>query len=142
MGVRVLASGSGFGGGGELGALAMICTRLESITGSACAPRNSCLSRRMAIAAVLHNHDRRPPSSPGWNTPRTRAVAVQHRLDEQSVVLGRDPDVPLAAGQQALDPFPLVIAERVAAHRSVLLFGQPAHNRPHAPTDPSIEGTP
>src|SRR5205085_2571236 len=62
--------------------------------------------------------------------------------DEQSVVLGRDPDVPLAAGQQALDPFPLVIAERVAAHRSVLLFGQPAHNRPHAPTDPSIEGTP
>jgi hypothetical protein len=69
-------------------------------------------------------------------------VAVQHRLDEQSVVLGRDPDVPLAAGQQALDPFPLVIAERVAAHRSVLLFGQPAHNRPHAPTDPSIEGTP
>ena len=44
-----------------------------------------------------------PPGNAG-------AVAVEHRLDEQAIVLGRHADVSLAARQQALDPVPLVIA--------------------------------
>jgi hypothetical protein len=44
-----------------------------------------------------------PPGNAG-------AVAVEHRLDEQAIVLGRHADVPLAARQQALDPVPLVVA--------------------------------
>ena len=65
-----------------------------------------------------------------------RPVAVQHRLDERPVVLGRGPDPPLAPGQQALDPLPLVIPQGVAAHRPVPLGGRPTHNRSRTPTDP------
>jgi hypothetical protein len=39
------------------------------------------------------------------------AVAVEHRLGEQAVVLGRDTHMPLAAGQPVLDPLPLVVTK-------------------------------
>src|SRR4051794_31842068 len=70
------------------------------------------------------------------------AVAVEHRLDEQAVVLRRLAHVPLAAGQQVPDPLPPVVAERVAAHRSVLLFGRPTLNRPHRRPIPQLRTRP
>jgi hypothetical protein len=69
------------------------------------------------------------------------AVPVQHRLDEQAVVLGRDPDPPLAPGQEVLDPVPLVVPQGVAAHQSVPSW--PTDRKPLTPSiAPSIEGTP
>jgi hypothetical protein len=46
------------------------------------------------------------------------AIAVEHRFDEQPIVLGGRADVPLTPGQKILYPFPLVVAKSVAAHRS------------------------
>src|SRR5688572_15980345 len=39
------------------------------------------------------------------------AVVEEHRLNKQAVVLRGDPDVPLTAGQQVLDPLPLVVTQ-------------------------------
>ncbi len=47
------------------------------------------------------------------------AVAVEHSLDEQAVVPGGHAHMPGAAGQQVLDPLPLVVAQGIAAHRAV-----------------------
>src|SRR5206468_9340961 len=71
-----------------------------------------------------------------------RPVAVQHRLHEQAVVLRRDPDVSQAPGQEILDPLPLVIAERVAAHRSSFLAGQPTRNRSPRRPIPQLRARP
>src|SRR5215813_993853 len=46
------------------------------------------------------------------------AIAVEHCLDEQTVVSCRHPDVAFTAGQQVLDTIPLVVTKGVAAHRS------------------------
>ena len=45
-------------------------------------------------------------------------VAVHHRLDEQTVVLGRHPDRAEPARQQIPDPIPLIVTKGIAAHRS------------------------
>src|ERR671920_2300539 len=76
-------------------------------------------------------------------TPRnTSTVAVEHRLDKQAIVLGRDADMAFAAGQEVLDPFPLIIAQSIAAHRAAP-FGQAKPSQPlTAPSAPLIEGTP
>src|ERR671926_934889 len=71
-----------------------------------------------------------------------RPVPVQHRLDERAVVLGRDPDPPLAPGQEVLDPVPLVVPQGVAAHRSVLLGGQPNPNRSPRRPIPQLRARP
>jgi len=69
------------------------------------------------------------------------AVAEEHRLDEQPVVLGRDPDMAISAGQQVLDPLPLIIAQGMAAHGSVPSAAKPPQNRRPGRLIP-IEGTP
>ena len=43
------------------------------------------------------------------------AVAEQHCLDEQPIVLRRHTDVALTAGQKILDPIPLVVAQAIAS---------------------------
>src|SRR3954454_7688485 len=48
-------------------------------------------------------------------------VAVQNGLDEEPVVTCGHPDRALPAGQQVLDPVPLIITQSVAAHRSAPL---------------------
>jgi hypothetical protein len=45
-------------------------------------------------------------------------VTVKHRLDKQPIVLGGDADMPFTAGQNILDPVPLIIPKGVAAHLS------------------------
>src|SRR5882672_475207 len=72
-----------------------------------------------------------PVTEPGMHClPRTKplrqvapgdagAVAEQHRLDKQPIILRRHPDVALAAGQKILDSIPLVVAQAIASHPSV-----------------------
>src|SRR6185437_14784833 len=55
----------------------------------------------------------------GQIAPRdARAITVEHRLDEQPVVFGRNPDVTLAPGQKVSNTVPLIVAQSVASHRS------------------------
>src|SRR6516162_818680 len=57
----------------------------------------------------------------GQIPPRTaRSIAVEHRLDEQAIVLRRAPNMTLASRQKILDAVPLVVAQSIASHRSVL----------------------
>jgi hypothetical protein len=57
-------------------------------------------------------------------TPRhTGAIAIQHRLDEQSVVRRRHTHMTLLPRQQLPDTLPLIVAHPIASHRS-------APNRP------------
>jgi len=51
------------------------------------------------------------PRNPG-------AVPVSHRFDEQPVILGRPANMPLASGQEILDPVPLVVTSRIASCHS------------------------
>ena len=70
-----------------------------------------------------------------------RPAAVEHGLDEQPVVLRRDPDVPRPTGQRVLDPVPLLVPQRVAARRSA----PPRATDPEPltrPPGPLIEDTP
>ena len=46
------------------------------------------------------------------------AIAVDHRLDEQSVVCCCHPDVPIPPGKEVADTLPLIVAKAVASHRS------------------------
>ena len=46
------------------------------------------------------------------------AVAVDHRLHKEPVVLGRAPDMSDPARQKVSDPLPLIITQAVASHRS------------------------
>src|SRR3712207_6057935 len=46
------------------------------------------------------------------------AIAVQHGLDKEPVVLGGAPDMADPVRQKVSDPLPLVIAQAVASHRS------------------------
>lgn len=45
-------------------------------------------------------------------------IAIEHGFDEAPVVLPGDTAIAKFAGQQILDPVPLIIAQSVAAHRS------------------------
>ena len=45
-------------------------------------------------------------------------IAVQHGFDEQPIIARCHADRSFPAGQQVLDPFPLVIAKGVAAQES------------------------
>src|SRR5271169_3614587 len=47
-----------------------------------------------------------------------RSVSEQHRLEEQSIVFRRHPDMPLTARKQVFNPFPLVVTQAIAAHGS------------------------
>jgi hypothetical protein len=47
-------------------------------------------------------------------------VAGKHRFDEQAVVGGGHPDRAASPRQKVLNPFPLVVTQSVAAHRSAL----------------------
>jgi hypothetical protein len=53
-----------------------------------------------------------------WNTG---SEPIQNGLDEQPVIWCRASYVALTAGQNILDPIPLVIASSKALHRSALL---------------------
>ena len=44
-----------------------------------------------------------------------RAVAIEHRIDKQTVIRGWPTDVTRSAGQQVFDQFPLRICEGVSA---------------------------
>ena len=46
------------------------------------------------------------------------AIAIQHRLDEQSIVCCGHPNRTFTPWQQVLDPFPLVVAHSEPPHRS------------------------
>ena len=48
-----------------------------------------------------------------------RTVTVEDRLDEKPIVACGHADRACPAGQQVLDPVPLVVSQPVAAHRSV-----------------------
>src|SRR5215210_4063579 len=61
-----------------------------------------------------------PAAEPlGPIAPRdTGAEAVEHRLNEEPVVLGCAPDMPDPPRQQILDPRPLIVPHAIASHRS------------------------
>jgi hypothetical protein len=42
--------------------------------------------------------------------------SIDHRIDEQTVVGSRTADMALPAGQEILDPLPLIIAQSIAVH--------------------------
>jgi hypothetical protein len=48
------------------------------------------------------------------------AVAVEHRFDESTIVVGGHADITGFAGQQVLDSLPLVIAKCISVHGSAL----------------------
>jgi hypothetical protein len=48
----------------------------------------------------------------------TRAISVKYRLDEQPVILGGNANMACTAGQNILDPVPLIVPKGVAAHLS------------------------
>lgn len=47
-----------------------------------------------------------------------RPVAIQHRLDKQTVVRRRHSDLPLTPRKQIANPLPLIVPQAVASHRS------------------------
>ena len=47
------------------------------------------------------------------------AITVEHGIDKQTVVASVCANMTFAAGQQILDAIPLVVAQGIAAHRSV-----------------------
>jgi len=55
----------------------------------------------------------------GQIAPRNSGpVAIDHRLDESTVVLGGYANMTDPARKQVLDPFPLIIAQSISGHRS------------------------
>jgi hypothetical protein len=55
-------------------------------------------------------------------TPRNaRSISEENGFDEQPIIRRSASDMALAAGQNILDPIPLVVAQCVAPHRSALL---------------------
>src|SRR5215469_8105099 len=46
------------------------------------------------------------------------AITVKYRLDEQPVIPGGDADMAFTAGQNILDPVPLIVPKGVATHLS------------------------
>jgi len=59
-------------------------------------------------------------------------------LDEQSIVRRGHPDRALAFGQEILDPFPLVVAQSKAPHRSALQQADPLWIEEFAAPEPPI----
>jgi hypothetical protein len=70
------------------------------------------------------------------------AVAEQHCLDEQPIVLHRHTDVALTAGQKILDPIPLVVAQAIASHPSVPRLPTRYESRSFTFGNPLIEDKP
>jgi len=68
----------------------------------------------LAPARVAQMHHPKVSEARGEITPGDAgAVAVKHRVHEQTVITGSDPDVANPSGQQVLDAFPLVISQRI-----------------------------
>ena len=69
-----------------------------------------------APAHMAQVHHAEVPNRSGRIAPgNARAIAVEHRIDEQAVVFGRRSNVPGPAGQQVLDLQPLLICQGVSA---------------------------
>ena len=52
-------------------------------------------------------------------TPRNAsAIALEHGLDKEAVVRRGSANVAFTAGKKILDPFPLIISQSIATHRS------------------------
>jgi len=49
------------------------------------------------------------------------AVAVEHSLDKEPIVLGRAADVTFTPRQKVLDQVPLIISKGITTHRPALL---------------------
>jgi hypothetical protein len=61
------------------------------------------------------------PGDPG-------SVAIEHRLDESTVVFGRHADMASPAWEQVLDPFPLVVTQSISCHWSAFCQSRPSMN--------------
>lgn len=71
---------------------------------------------RLAPAHVAQVHHPEVPETLGQIAPRDAgAVAVQHRIHEQSIVFGGGSDMSSPAGKQVLDSAPLAICQGVSA---------------------------
>lgn len=75
-------------------------------------------------AGVAQMDDSEIAETFGEIPPRnTRPIAIQHRLDEQTIVSGGHPHVAGSAREKILDTFPLIISQCLAsAHRSLVLL--------------------
>jgi hypothetical protein len=71
-----------------------------------------------------------------------RAIPIQNRLDEQPVVACRHADMALTPRQQVPDPFPLIIAKGIAAHRSAPSWLTPYESIFAPRRNPLFEDTP
>ena len=72
----------------------------------ALAPSSISPVRRLPLAVTLRQV-----------TPRdARAIPIDHRIDEQTVVGSRTAYMALPAGQEILDPLRLIIAQIIAVH--------------------------
>jgi len=103
-------------------------------------PHDRGVDHHVLVVAITRQHRKnaledpcfRPPAEPlvhgfplaeplGQITPRTaRSIAVEHRFDEQAIVFCLAADIALATRQKILDAVPLVVAQGITAHRSVL----------------------
>src|SRR5436305_13224918 len=71
---------------------------------------------------------------PPWNA---RPIAVEHRLDEQPIVLGGHANIAFTAWKQVFNPSPLIVMQAVPMHRSapesadpLRIIGVPAWESP------------
>ena len=71
-------------------------------------PAAEALVRILPVAEALRQI---APGDPG-------AVAIEHRLDESTVVFGSHADMADPPRQQVLDPLPLVVAQSLSGHAS------------------------
>src|SRR6516162_1748781 len=62
--------------------------------------------------------------TPGDSGP----VAIEHRLDESTVVFGSHADMAPPARELVLDPFPLVVAQSISCHWSAFCQSRPSMN--------------
>jgi hypothetical protein len=69
----------------------------------------------------------------------TRAVTIEHRFNEQAIVVGCHPNMTLTTRQKILDPIPLVVPKCVPLHLSApnQLTAYESRNAP--PGNPLIE---
>jgi hypothetical protein len=72
----------------------------------------------------------------------TGAITVKHRLDKQPIVLGGDAHMPFTAGQNILDPVPLIVPKGVAAHLSAPNQLTPHESRRYTVVNRLIEDRP
>ena len=48
------------------------------------------------------------------------AIAIKHRLNEQTIVAGRYTNMPFAPRKKVLDPMPLIVAQSITMHKPAL----------------------